>query len=38
MISDILRLVKKQKNMAEETEDDTEQSSNESFSHHSDRK
>ena len=38
MVLEILGLVKKKTNTAEETKDDTEQSSNDSFSHHSDGK
>ena len=37
-VLEILGLVKKQSDMAEETEDDTEQSGDDSFSHHSDGK
>ena len=38
MVLEILGLVKNQSNATEQNEDDNEQSSNNSFSHHSDRK
>jgi hypothetical protein len=38
MVLEVLGLVKKNSNKTEETKDDTEQSSDDSFSHHSDGK